>query len=84
MLFFTGNVYIGLLKTCLVIYNRPMECYTPDSIQPEWLLTFLLILAGVICVTATICLLILSCWKMDVMKFARWLGFIASKMTPYF
>lgn len=77
---FSGNTYIGLLQTCLTIYNRQMDCFTPSDIQPEWLLTFMFIASGIICVTITIVMLSLSYWKYDVMKYARWLGFIASKI----
>lgn len=73
----SGNTYIGLLQTCLTIYNRQMDCFTPSDIQPEWLLTFMFIASGIICITITIVMLSLSYWKYDVMKYARWLGFIA-------
>jgi len=73
----SGNTYIGLLQTCLTIYNRSTECFTPEDVRPEWLLTFMLITAGIVCISITILLLGLSYWKYNVIKFARWLGFIA-------
>lgn len=73
----SGNTQIGLVQTCLTIYNRSTECFTPNDIRPEWLLTFLLIATGVVCVTTTIIMLALSYWKYTVMRFARWFGFIA-------
>jgi lariat debranching enzyme len=44
------------------------------------MLTFLCITGGVICVSITIVLLAISYWKYGVMKFARWLGFVAMIM----
>lgn len=75
-----GNTMIGLLQTCVTIYGRPTTCFTPDNIRAEWLLTFLCITGGVICVSITIVLLAISYWKYGVMKFARWLGFVAMIM----
>ncbi|ESO00937.1 hypothetical protein HELRODRAFT_175436 [Helobdella robusta] len=76
----SGNIYIGLLQTCIIIYNRQMECFTPDNIQPELVITFVLISGGIICITITICFLIISCWRFNVMKYARWFGFVAMVM----
>jgi uncharacterized membrane protein YidH (DUF202 family) len=41
--------------------------------------TFICILFGILLVTITIVLLAISYWKYTVMKYARWLGFVASK-----
>lgn len=54
-------------------------CFTPVPQRTEWLLTFACIILGILSVTSTIGLLILSHWKYRVMKHARWLGFVASK-----
>ena len=75
-----GPSHIGLLQTCVTIYGREMTCFTPETLRAEWVITFLCIAAGVICVTITIILLAVSYWKYSVMKFARWLGFAASKL----
>jgi len=75
-----GNTYIGLLRTCVTIYGRPTTCFTPDNIRGEWMFTFLCILLGIIFVTITIILLAISYWKREVMKYARWLGFVAMVM----
>jgi len=76
----SGNTHIGLIQTCLNIYNRSEECFVPDNIQPEWMLTFVLITGGVTCVTITILLLACSYWRYRIMRFARWSGFIASEL----
>jgi len=54
-------------------------CFTPTPIRAEWILTFICIILGILCVTTTIILLIISHWRYRVMKHARWLGFAASK-----
>ncbi len=79
LIYIPGHTYIGLLQTCVTIYGRPTTCFTPDNIRGEWVLTFLCITIGVICVTITIILLAISYWKYEVVKYARWLGFTASK-----
>ncbi|KAH9498383.1 hypothetical protein Btru_008138 [Bulinus truncatus] len=72
-----GDTNIGLLKTCLTIYGRPPICFMPSPVRGEWLLTFICIVLGIICISITIVLLALSYWEYRVMKFARWLGFVA-------
>lgn len=72
-----GDTHIGLLKTCLTIHGRSEVCYQPKPIRAEWMLTFSCILLGVILVTVTIILLAASYWKYHMMKYARWLGFVA-------
>ena len=79
--FLEGRTYIGLLQSCLEIYSGQQRevCFTPVPQRTEWLLTFVCIILGILSVTSTIGLLILSHWKYRVMKHARWLGFVASK-----
>ncbi|XP_064618844.1 modulator of smoothened protein-like [Lineus longissimus] len=72
-----GVTNIGLLKTCLTIHHRSEVCYTPEPIRAEWMFTFICILFGIFLVTITIVLLAISYWKYTVMKYARWLGFVA-------
>jgi len=49
----------------------------PSPVRAEWLLAFVCIMLGIICISITIVLLGLSYWEYRVMKFARWLGFVA-------
>ncbi|ESO84077.1 hypothetical protein LOTGIDRAFT_211017 [Lottia gigantea] len=72
-----GNVYIGLLQTCLTIYGRPPICFSPEPVRAEWVLTFICVVLGIMCISITVILLGLSLWEYRVMKFARWLGFVA-------
>lgn len=62
----------------MTLYNRPQVCFTPE-LQPEWLLALICIFVGCICITTTIILLASSNWDRDVIPYARWVGFTASK-----
>lgn len=69
--------------TCMTMYNRPQVCFTPD-LQPEWLLALVCIFVGCICITTTIILLASSHWDRNVIPYARWVGFTASKFAIFF
>ena len=72
-----GSTKIGLLKTCLTVYGRQSICFAPDPVRGEWLLTFVCIMLGVLCISVTVIFLILSYWQFWAVKFARWMGFLA-------
>lgn len=76
--FSPGDTRLGLMWTCITLYNRPQICFTPD-LQPEWLLALVCIFVGCICITTTIILLASSHWDRNVVPYARWVGFTASK-----
>lgn len=73
-----GETRLGLMWTCMTLYNRPQVCFTPE-LQPEWLLALICIFVGCICITTAIILLASSNWDRDVIPYARWVGFTASK-----
>lgn len=73
-----GETKLGLMWTCMTLYNRPPTCFTPD-LQPEWLLALVCIFVGCICITTTVILLATSHWDRNVIPYARWVGFTASK-----
>lgn len=73
-----GETRLGLMWTCMTLYNRPYQCFTPE-LQPEWLLALICIFVGCICITTAIILLASSNWDRDVIPYARWVGFTASK-----
>lgn len=77
-LLFTGDTRLGLMWSCMTLYNRPQVCYSPD-LQPEWLMALVCIFVGCILITATIILLASSHWDRNVIPYARWVGFTASK-----
>lgn len=78
MFMILGETRLGLMWTCMTLYNRPQVCFTPE-LQPEWLLALICIFVGCICITTAIILLASSNWDRDVIPYARWVGFTASK-----
>lgn len=68
--------------SCITLYNRPQVCFTPD-LQPEWLLALICIFMGCICITTTVILLASSHFDRNVIPYARWVGFAASKKFYY-
>lgn len=74
----TGDTRLGLMWSCITLYNRPQVCFTPD-LQPEWLLALICIFIGCICITTTVILLASSHFDRNVIPYARWVGFAASK-----
>ncbi|KAH8267959.1 hypothetical protein KR018_009322 [Drosophila ironensis] len=72
----TGDIRLGLMWTCMTLYNRPQVCYTPD-LQPEWFIALVCIFTGCICVTTTVILLASSSCNRNVIPYARWVGFTA-------
>ncbi|WAQ96343.1 CP52A-like protein [Mya arenaria] len=71
-----GNMRLGLTQHCQVIYGRPEICTFPRP-SVEWLLTLILISLGIFCLTVTCVLQLISQWKRDVIKYARWIAFTA-------
>lgn len=73
----TGDTRLGLMWSCMTLYNRPQVCYKSD-LQSEWLMALVCIFVGCILITATIILLVISHWDRSVIPYARWVGFGAS------
>ncbi|XP_017789906.1 PREDICTED: lariat debranching enzyme-like [Habropoda laboriosa] len=71
-----GDTRLGLMWSCMTLYNRPQVCYSPD-LQPEWFMALVCIFVGCILITATIILLASSHWDRNVIPYARWVGFTA-------
>lgn len=82
-LFVTGDTRLGLMWTCVTLYNRPQICYAPE-LQIEWLISLICIFLGCICITTTIILLVSSHWDRNVIPYARWVGFTSCKIFSYF
>lgn len=78
-----GETRLGLMWTCMTLYNRPQVCFTPE-LQIEWLLALICIFCGCICITTTIILLASSNWDRNVIPYARWVGFTASRFLVDF
>ncbi|XP_023340324.1 uncharacterized protein C16orf52 homolog A [Eurytemora carolleeae] len=71
-----GSTRLGLLQSCLTVYNRPSVCYTPD-LSTEWWITLISILSGCGCITTTLVLLLASLWGGATALYAKWVGFAA-------
>lgn len=71
-----GNMRLGLTQHCQVIYGREEICTFP-RLSLEWMLTLILISFGIVCLSVTCVLQILSHWKRNAIKYARWIAFTA-------
>uniref|UniRef100_U5EVX3 Putative conserved plasma membrane protein n=1 Tax=Corethrella appendiculata TaxID=1370023 RepID=U5EVX3_9DIPT len=71
-----GDTRLGLMWTCVTLYNRSQVCYTPE-LEPEWLITLICIFIGCICITTTIILLASSNFDRNVIPYAKYVGFTA-------
>ncbi|KAK3599292.1 hypothetical protein CHS0354_028648 [Potamilus streckersoni] len=76
-----GHMRLGLTQHCQRIYGRPEICMFP-RLSLVWMLTFILICSGIICLTVTCSLQFLSHWKRKTIKYARWIAFTASTCHP--
>ncbi|XP_051969092.1 modulator of smoothened protein isoform X2 [Xyrauchen texanus] len=65
---------IGLVKQCLTIYGRKRVCISP-SLPPEWITALFFIIMGIISLSITCGLLVISHWRREAMKYARWIAF---------
>ncbi|XP_013400007.1 uncharacterized protein C16orf52 homolog A [Lingula anatina] len=71
-----GNMRLGLTLQCLTIHNRDEICVSP-KLSIEWTTTFVLIIIGILCLTANVMCLMLSHWEDVLKKYAKWLAFFA-------
>lgn len=74
-----ATMHIGLLRSCVEVIGRSQVCYTPDPVQPEWILTFLFIVIGIIGLTIAAIANITSFFKSpyEAQTVARFAGLIA-------
>lgn len=71
------NLRIGLLQSCISIYGRKEQCFINTNLTSEFMITLVLIVLGIVCVTGAVILLALSSWNPRVVAYARWVGFTA-------
>lgn len=72
-----GMNRFGLLSSCTTIYGREMTCIFP-KLPIEWIITLFLIITGILTISLTVVLLVLSSVgprNGRVINFARWTGF---------
>ena len=53
-------------------------CITPELSQ-EWLATLMFMILGVVALTLTCILLVMSSWKPSIVDAAKWIVFVGSK-----
>lgn len=78
LLFQQGSVRLGLTVMCQKSEGQPEVCVTPDLPQ-EWLATLLFMILGVVALTLTCFLLLVSPWKPSIVDAAKWIVFLGSK-----
>ncbi|KAB5555379.1 hypothetical protein PDJAM_G00034790 [Pangasius djambal] len=69
-----GALTMGLVRQCQTIHGRDRIC-SPPSLSPEWLATLFFIILGIISLSITCALLVLSHWHQETAKYARWIAF---------
>ena len=74
-----GSVRLGLTVMCQKSDGQPEVCVTPDLPQ-EWLATLMFMILGVVALTLTCFLLLVSPWKPSIVDAAKWIVFIGSKL----
>ena len=66
---------LGLMVTCVTSHRRPTLCSAPQ-LPGAWLLALVCVMLGILAVTATIVLIILSVWRRSNAMYDKWMGFI--------
>lgn len=70
-----GDTRLGLMVTCVTPHRRPGHCSAP-RLPGAWLLALVCVILGILAVSATIVLIILSVWRRSNAMYAKWMGFI--------
>ncbi|XP_037399783.1 modulator of smoothened protein isoform X2 [Pygocentrus nattereri] len=69
-----GALMMGLVRQCQTIHGREKICM-PPQLPPEWASTLFFIIMGIISLSITCALLVLSRWHQETTKYARWIAF---------
>lgn len=72
-----GSLTVGLLRQCHTIHGRERNC-TPPQLPPEWITTLLFIVLGIVSLTITCGLMVMSRWRCEASRYARWIAFLGS------
>ncbi|AWP17446.1 Hypothetical protein SMAX5B_020411 [Scophthalmus maximus] len=72
-----GSLTVGLVRQCQTIHGRDRTCI-PPQLPPEWITTLFFIILGIISLTVTCGLLVMSHWHREATRYARWIAFTAS------
>ncbi|KAJ0060124.1 hypothetical protein NL108_003960, partial [Boleophthalmus pectinirostris] len=68
------SLTVGLSRQCQTIHGRDRICIPPE-LPPEWLTTLFFIMMGIISLTLTCTLLVMSHWHPEATRYARWIAF---------
>ncbi|XP_076616789.1 uncharacterized protein C16orf52 homolog B-like isoform X1 [Chaetodon auriga] len=69
-----GSLTVGLVRQCQTIHGRDRSCI-PPQLPPEWITTLFFIILGIISLTVTCGLLVMSRWRREAARYARWIAF---------
>ncbi|XP_078793205.1 uncharacterized protein C16orf52 homolog B isoform X2 [Oryzias latipes] len=70
----SGSLNVGLVQQCQTIHGRDRTCF-PPQLPGEWVTTLLFIVLGIISLTVTCGLLVMSHWHPEATRYARWIAF---------
>ncbi|KAM7371023.1 hypothetical protein PAMP_010525 [Pampus punctatissimus] len=70
----TGSLTVGLVRQCQTLHGRERTCI-PPQLPPEWITTLFFIILGIISLTITCGLLVMSHWRHEATRYARWIAF---------
>lgn len=70
-----AGMRLGLTQMCQTIGNRAPICSYP-KLSTEWICTLFFIVVGILCLTSTCILLLVSHWFRHVAQHARWVAFV--------
>lgn len=72
-----GSLTLGLVRQCQTIHGRDRTC-TPPRLPGEWITVLLFIILGIISLTVTCGLVVMSHWHREASRYARWIAFTGS------
>lgn len=75
-----GSLTVGLVQQCQTIHGRDRNCI-PPQLPPEWITTLFFIIMGVVSLTATCVLMVMSRWRREATRYARWIAFTGSRCS---
>lgn len=75
-----GSLTVGLVQQCQTIHGRDRNCI-PPQLPPEWITTLFFIILGIISLTVTCGLMVMSRWRREATRYARWIAFTGSRCS---
>ncbi|XP_061564655.1 uncharacterized protein C16orf52 homolog B-like isoform X2 [Cololabis saira] len=69
-----GSLNVGLVRQCQTLHGRDRTCI-PPQLPWEWVTTLFFIILGIMSLTVTCALLVMSHWYHEATRYARWIAF---------